>query len=168
LRIIFATGCIIIIKVGENMKIPDDNRQVLFGGIFILANKLQYVADRKVAGLSAKQWFLLRTLEDMPTEPPPTITSLAEETDTTRQNNAKMLEILSRHGYVSLTDNPNDQRSRRVKITDKGQRMLGAMAAGSADFFAELFSGIGDDECKAAARAIIKMIDNLTKMQEGS
>ena len=148
------------------MKIPNNNQHILFGGIFILANKLQHVAEQKVEGLSVKQWFLLRTLQDMPTEPAPTITSLANETDTTRQNATKMLEILHRDGYVVIADNPRDGRSSTIEITEQGRQMLGAMAAGSARFFHELFAGIDNKDLGIAAEVIIKMIDKLNKMQE--
>lgn len=148
------------------MKIPQNSQYVLFGGNFILANKMQWVADRKVEGLSSKQWFLLRTLYDIPQDPPPTITLLAQETDTTRQNVAKMLEVLQRQGCVEMGDNPNDHRSRTVKISAQGLQMLNSMAEQSQNFFKGLFAGIGREECEAAAKVTVKMIENLCKMQE--
>ena len=148
------------------MKIPENNQYVLFGGAFVLANKMQYVADRKVEGLSTKQWFLLRTLQDMPGEPAPTITSLAKEADTTRQNTAKMLEILCRQGDVAMRNNPCDHRSSLVELTGQGRQKLGAMAAESAAFFRELFKDIDDEDCKTAAKVLIQMVSALNKMQE--
>ena len=148
------------------MKIPENSQYVLFGGTFVLANKMQYVADRKVGGLSTKQWFLLRTLQDMPSEPAPTITSLARETDTTRQNTAKMLEILRRQGYVILKNNPHDHRSSIVELTGQGKRTLGVMAAESEAFFRELFKDIDDQDCETAAKVLIQMVSALNKMQE--
>ena len=148
------------------MKIPNNSQYILFGGAFILANKLRLVAEQKVEGLSVKQWFLLRTLQDMPTEPAPTITSLAKETDTTRQNAAKMLAILHRGGYVVIADSPSDGRSSAIEITEQGRQMLGTMAAKSAGFIRELFSGISREDLDIAANVIIKMIDKLNKMQE--
>jgi DNA-binding MarR family transcriptional regulator len=149
------------------MKIPKNSQYVLFGGTFILANKLQYVADRKVEGLSVKQWFLLRVLHDMPPEPAPTVTMLAKETDTTRQNAAKMLDLLQRDGYVIISDNPHDGRSSTIAITEQGRQILGTMASASAGFFRELFANISNDECEAAAKVVIKMIDKLNEMQKG-
>lgn len=148
------------------MKIPENNQYILFGGNFILANKMQLVADKTVTGLSTKQWFLLRNLSDMPLTPAPTITMLAKETDTSRQNVTKMLEVLARQGCVVLQDNPADHRSRTVAITEAGQKMLRDMANQSQDFFADLFDGINVEECAVAAKVTIKMIENLTKMQE--
>lgn len=148
------------------MRIPENNQYVLFGGSFVLANKMQWVAERTVEGLSTKQWFLLRSLLDMPKEPMPTITSLAKETDTSRQNVTKMLEVLQRQGCVMLGDNPNDHRSRTVEMTEHGLQILGTMAKQSQGFFEDLFVGISDEECAVAAHVAIKMIENLSRMQE--
>lgn len=148
------------------MKIPDNRQYVLFGGTFVLANKLQVVADKRVKGLSTKQWFLLRNLSDLPTCPPPTITTLARETDTTRQNVSKMLEVLARQNYVQLENSTEDHRSQTVSLTDTGAQTLRQVAKEAAPFFTELFSGISEAECAAAAEVIIKLIENLNRMQE--
>lgn len=148
------------------MKIPENKQYVLFGGTFLLANKLQLVADKMVHGLSTKQWFLMRNLQDMPKEPPPTVTMLAKQTDTTRQNVSKMLEPLVRQGYISLSHNPQDNRSQIVEISPGGAVALKKAAADSGPFFAQLFAGVSPQECEAAALVVIKLIDNLYKMQE--
>ena len=148
------------------MKVPKNKQYILFGGNFVLANKMQWVADRCVGGLTSKQWFLLRTLSDMPQAPPTTITSLAQETDTTRQNVTKLLEVLARQGCVKLEENPQDHRSRRVLMTEKGHKLLRSMAEQSGDFFQGLFAGIGEEEVAAAAAVTLKMIENLNKMQQ--
>lgn len=148
------------------MKIPENNQYVLFGGAFILANKLQSVADKKSIGLSTKQWFLMRNLQDLSTESPPTITMLAKETDTSRQNVSKMLSTLQKQGYVILRDSEADRRSQTVEMTIKGKEMLEQMAGRSTYFFAELFNGISGEEIEAAAKVVIKLIENLKKMQE--
>lgn len=148
------------------MKIPENKQYVLFGGTFLLANKLQLVTDKKVKGLSTKQWFLLRNLHDMPTDPLPTITELANETDTSRQNITKMLLTLQKQDYVVLRDNPKDRRSQTVELTLDGKKALGQMANESVPFFNELFSGISEADCEVAADVMIKLINNLYKMQE--
>lgn len=148
------------------MKIPENKQYVLFGGTFVLANKLQVVADKMVQGLSTKQWFLLRNLSELPTNPPPTITTLAKETDTSRQNVSKMLEVLHRQGYVALQGSSEDHRSQSVLLTELGRQILRQMAQEAAPFFSELFTGISEDECVAAANVVLKLIGNLYKMQE--
>ena len=103
------------------MKIPENNQYILFGGVFILANKLQLVADKKAHGLSTKQWFLMRNLQDLSMEAPPTITMLAKETDTSRQNVSKMLLTLQKQGFVTLRGSETDRRSQTVEMTIKGK-----------------------------------------------
>lgn len=148
------------------MKIPENKQYVMFGGTFVLANKLQMVADKKVHGLSTKQWFLLRNLSDLPADPPPTITILAKETNTSRQNVSKMLEVLQRQGYVKLQNNAKDQRSQSVVLTESGTQVLRRVAQEAVPFFKELFSGITKEECAVSAGVILKLIGNLYKMQE--
>lgn len=132
----------------------------------MLANKLQAVADKRVSDLSTKQWFLLRNLIDLPVDPPPTITMLAKETDTSRQNVRKMLEVLERQGYVTLNKSQADHRSQTVTLTKCGGQVLGKVAKEAQPFFEELFSGLTDEECEASAGVIVKIIDNLNRMQE--
>ena len=148
------------------MKIPENKQFILFGGIFVLANKLQAVADKTVQGLSTKQWFLLRSLSDMPMEQPPTITLLAKTTDTSRQNTSKMLEVLQRQGYVDLQYNELDHRSQSVVLTDKGTQILRQMAQNSVPFFTELFSNLTTQECEVAAEVVVKLIKKLNQTQE--
>lgn len=148
------------------MKIPDNKKYVLFGGAFVLANKLQAVADKRVYGLSTKQWFLLRNLSELPTNPPTTITALARETDTSRQNVSKMLEALQRPGYVILRNSAEDRRSQTVEITEAGRKILCEVAQAASPFFAEYFNGIEQEEIEAASAVILKLINNLYKMQE--
>lgn len=148
------------------MKTPENKQYVLFGGTFVLANKLQVVADKMVQGLSTKQWFLLRNLSELPTNPPPTITTLAKETDTSRQNVSKMLEVLHRQGYVALQDSSEDHRSQSVILTELGRQILRQMEQEAAPFFTKLFTGISEEECVAAADVVLKLIGNLYKMQE--
>lgn len=148
------------------MKPPENKQYVLFGGTFVLANKMQLVADRMMEGLSVKQWFVLRTLLDMPTQPPPTIHEVAAETDTSRQNTAKMLETLQKQGYVDIGPSETDGRSRAVRITAEGRRMTAQSREGSGAFFAQLFAGIPGEECATAAKVLMQMAENLDKMKE--
>lgn len=148
------------------MKKPDNPRHLLFGGIFVLANKLQVVGDKEVEGLSAKQWFLLRNIIEMPQNPPPTVTQIAAEMDTTRQNIAKMLEAAGRDGMVSLTTNAQDRRSHDVKITDKGKQYVAQSDKNAQLFLNNLFAGIEQEKLDIAGGVVVKMLENLQAMQD--
>ena len=148
------------------MKTPKNPWYILFGGTFVLANKLQAVGDHVVQGISTKQWFLLRNLIELPEDPPPTISRVAKEVDSTRQNVTKILEVLEREGYVSLEKSRSDHRSLSVRITGKGREKLKQAEAGAQGFFAHLFEGITPEDRDAAGKVLLQMVGNLQKMQE--
>jgi DNA-binding MarR family transcriptional regulator len=148
------------------LNIPDRADYLLFGGTFILANKLQVVGDKMVEGLSTKQWFLVRTILDLPSEPPPTMTQIAREMDSTRQNVAKMLETMERDGLVTLESVDFDRRSRRVRVTVLGRSHARRVAENAEGFLAHLFDGLEQSELQAAGNVVLKMIENLTEMQD--
>lgn len=148
------------------MKPPDDPRYLLFGGTFVLANKLQVVGDKLVGGLSTKQWFLLRNLVDLPKDPPPTINQIAQEMDSTRQNIAKMLELLEREGFVVIEKNTADLRSRSVRITESGLNQAKQTAENAQGFLDRLFRDIKSEERDVASSVLLKMVRNLQEIQE--
>lgn len=147
------------------MKPPENAKYLLFGGTFVLANKLQFVGDRMVEGLSTKQWFLLRSMSELPQDPPPTITQIARETDTSRQNIAKMLEAMERQGLVTLAGSSLDRRSRSVRITPAGWEQIRQTTDNARSFLDRLYGGIEQKDLEAAGAVLQKMIENLQRMQ---
>lgn len=145
---------------------PINPQYILFGGTFVLANKLQYVGDKHYAEVSLKQWFLLRTLSDMPKTPSPTISQLAAEMDATRQNTAKMLGPLQAKGYVSLASNPADKRSQSITLTPLGMQCLQNAAAQNQGFLTNIFANIPPQNIATAAQVLVQMVQNLERMKE--
>ncbi len=148
------------------MNAPENSKYLLFGGTFVLANKLQFVGDMFVEGLSTKQWFLLRNLIDMPDDPPLTITQIALAMDSTRQNITKMLEAMEREGLVTLEDSVSDRRSRSVRITESGLDCAKQTALNAQNFLDRLYGGITQAELDTAGEVLKKMVKNLQSMQE--
>lgn len=148
------------------MKPPKNPWYILFGGTFVLANKLQAVGDHVVQGLSTKQWFLLRNIVELPQDPPPTISQVAKEVDSTRQNVTKILGVLEREGYVSVEKSQSDHRSLGVRITGKGREKLKQAEADAQGFFVHLFAGIAPEDRDTAGKVLLQMVGNLQKMQE--
>lgn len=121
------------------MKIPQNTQYVLFGGSFVLANKLQLVAGQKYRGFRPSSGFAAQ-FKGPACRPAPTITTLAKETDTSRQNVSKMLEVLQRQGYVVLQGSTKDHRSQTVSMTSAGHGALQQMAAQAAPFLTSCFA----------------------------
>lgn len=148
------------------MRIPENTRYVLFGGTFMLANRLQLVGDRFTDGFSIKQWFLLRNLVEMPTSPPPTIAQVAQAMDSTRQNTAKMLGSMQRVGLVTLGKSKVDLRRRTVCITPLGHECLAKATKVSQPFLDQVYADIDEADRAIAAKVLIKMADNLQNLMD--
>ncbi|MGL6197868.1 MAG: MarR family winged helix-turn-helix transcriptional regulator [Lachnospiraceae bacterium] len=148
------------------MRPPENNKYLLFGGTFVLANKLQFVGDKLVNGISTKQWFLLRNLLELGQDAAPTITQIAHEMDSTRQNITKMLEKMERDGFVAIDVNDSDHRSRSVRITELGKMHVAQSAENAQSFLDRLFDGITSEERDSAGSVMKKMVQNLEIMQE--
>lgn len=148
------------------MKAPENTKYLLFGGTFLLANKLQAAGDKLVKGLPVKQWFFLRNAMELPQDPPPTITLIAQSMNSTRQNAAKMLETLEREGYVETEPGQQDRRSRSVRITQQGFQSMKETTENAQDFLERLYEGIGREDREIAGKVLIQMVHNLDKMQQ--
>lgn len=148
------------------MNLPDNTKKLLFGGTFVLSNKLQLVSSKLVKGLTPKQFFLLLELIQMSEKSTVTLTQLAKNMDSSRQNVVKMLEILERDKLVTLENSETDHRSRNVTITTKGRLRVQETEKNGEAFITALFEDISEEEREAAGNVILKMFHNLEKMQE--
>lgn len=68
---------------------------------------------------------------------------LAEETDMTRQATNYLLGQLEQLGYLVRQDDPDDGRSRRVELTERGHAAQQTMRAAMSTFEAELERDLG-------------------------
>lgn len=146
------------------MNAPENPRHLLFGGTFILANKLQFAGDKSVVGLTTKQWFLLMNLRELSKVSVPSVNELASTMNTTRQNIAKMLDTMEKEGLVSVSQSAQDKRIKEVVITKKGQRLAKQSEKDSQEFRNKLFVDITEDELATASQVTLKMIENLERI----
>lgn len=146
------------------MKAPENPRHLLFGGTFILANKLQFAGDKSVNGLTTKQWFLLMNLRELSKVSVPSVNELASTMNTSRQNIAKMLDTMEKEGLVSVSQSAQDKRVKEVFITKKGQQLAKQSEKESQDFRDKVFTGITDNELAIASQVTLKMIENLERI----
>ncbi|MEJ8572330.1 MarR family transcriptional regulator [Microbaculum marinum] len=60
-----------------------------------------------------------------------------------------LVERLVHSGLIERNANEADRRAVRVRLTDEGRRVFSVMAAEHADWIAEFFDGLGEDEQEA-------------------
>lgn len=94
------------------------------------------------------------------------ITAVANEIRSSRQNTTKLLEQLSRKGFVALFQSEKDKRSRNVRLTNKGGKELARISQVGNLFVEEVFAGISEEEINAGKILFQKMIQNMDQMKE--
>lgn len=146
--------------------IEDLEREMfIFGSIFLLSNKLQTVIDHGLSeyGLTAKQWFLMATLEEFFPEPP-TIKAIADMIGSSHQNVKQLALKLEKNGFVKLEKDEKDKRAMKVILTEKSMQLGKSRNSENIKFFSELFSSVKEKEIQAMYEGFRKLIHKVNDM----
>lgn len=84
---------------------------------------------------------------------------LAAELGMSKQAVNYLLGALERAGYVRRADDPDDRRSRRVELTDRGETVRQTIRATVADIEEELASELGDRAFAQLRTLLVKLND---------
>ncbi len=88
----------------------------------------------------------------------PTITALAESLGMTQQGASKQVRDLESLGYVERVGVPGDQRTRRVRLTARGQGLLATARRARADLEAEILEQVGVRNLRAAKMVLAALL----------
>jgi len=92
---------------------------------------------------------------------PPAQRELAEQLHISPAAVAMSLKSLERGGYIEKRMDPEDQRCKRVSITEKGSQALATCFQVSARVEERMFDGFTPEECRQLADYHWKMLRNL-------
>lgn len=73
----------------------------------------------------------------------------------------RLLDRLSRDGYIERRDSPDDRRTKRVHLTRKSQRIIREIREVVKEVRQELLSGITEKELRAGASLLGRIRDKL-------
>lgn len=144
-------------------RLPDNDAYFVFGSLPVVGNLIQTRGDRITREVTFKQWTLLLVVRDMP--PGSSVTQIAAQHGSSRQNIKRMLDVLMRRGYVSVRPDPEDRRGYRVDLTEPGRRLMASVSEVGGRFVAEIFEGIDPADLAAARRVLWQLIENLQTME---
>ncbi len=142
-----------------------EDKAHVFGGIFILANRLQILGDKFDEELTLKQWLLLIGIMKN-TETAPTISEVASFIGNSRQNVKKMAVILVKKGFISLEKDLKDARILRINITSKCQNHFKQRESRELEFFENLYQGFDTNLLKGLNNGITKLAENIMEMEK--
>ena len=94
----------------------------------------------------------------------PTANELAKTMGCTRQNVKEILNSLEKKQFIRLEVDQEDKRKRRVYLTENALHMTDKYQEKETIFMKYLFEGISDEEIDSAYNIIMKIEDNLKRM----
>ena len=132
----------------------------LFGMIFMLAQRWQYIGDRELkdSGVTTKQWFLLVTLHAL-FDAPPNLNELALTMGSTRQNVKQLAINLEKQGFIEIYQDMHDKRVQRFKLTPKNQTFWDKRADSDDRFIKSLFAELPAGEIQMTRKTIKALMD---------
>lgn len=119
----------------------------VFGSIFLLSQKLQYITDYELGknDLTTKQFLVLAAV-DTAFDDPPTLNEVAMALSTSHQNVKQLANQLRKKGFMEYMKDPSDRRKLLLKTTEKNRVFWDNHAKENMDFFKKLFGELSRDE----------------------
>ncbi len=144
-----------------------DDQHYLFGGLFVVSNKLDTLLERELSQfeMTSKQWFLLLNLGVLFVSPP-TMKEVAQALGTSHQNVKQLALKLEQKGLLAMEKDPHDARVTRLKLTEKNQIFWEQTEAKGLAFINAVFQGIAATDLAAARRVIQQLWTNLSGLEE--
>lgn len=143
------------------------NPQFIMGALFVVTNKLDTMLERslKEFNITSRQWFLSIVLDSIFMEPP-TIKQVAKQMGCSHQNVKQVALKLKEKRLLQMQKDENDQRVTRMSLTQESDKLWQRMSPKDTDFIADLFEDIDEDDLNKARTVLLKMTENLDKMDE--
>ena len=137
----------------------------LFGSIFLLSQKLQYITDYELGkyDLTTKQFLVLAAV-DTAFNHPPTLNEVAIVLSTSHQNVKQLANQLEKKGFLELVNDPSDRRKLLMRTTEKNRAFWDSHADANMDFFRKLFSELSREEVEQIYLLLSKLMASFDKL----
>lgn len=137
----------------------------VFGSIFLLSQKLQYITDYELGkhGLTTKQFLVLAAV-DTGFDHSPTLNEVAMVLSTSHQNVKQLANQLEKKGFMVLEKDPSDKRKLLLKTTKKNRVFWDSHAEENMLFFKKLFSELSTEDVKQLYLLLSKLMASFDKL----
>ena len=136
----------------------------LFFRLYQCANMLHKTGSRAVEeeGLSTQQWAVLGALSRDKATKGVSIGELARYLMVSRQNLSGLISRMERDGHVRVEPDPNDRRSRVVKMTTPGKRIWEVEAQPKIRaYYADVLGDFSINDMTHALHYLLKLLENM-------
>lgn len=139
----------------------------LYGKIFLLARRLEYIVDKELArdNLTTKQFLMIAVIEKVFDEPP-AINEVADALGSTHQNVKQMANQLERRGFLRIERDRRDRRVLRLNVTEKNRAYWDSRAEDHERFIMEIFSDLDEDGVRSLHSETMKLLDSVNGLYD--
>jgi MarR family 2-MHQ and catechol resistance regulon transcriptional repressor len=146
--------------------------ELAFRELWRVIGKLKRIAEPRFArfGISPAQWGILRCIQrfEVDGREPPRVTDLSENLLVKPPSVSAVVDRLERMDLVARGPTSDDQRSRRVRLTENGRRLVEQVLAGHADWIRMLMAGLNGTEQTELLRMLKKLGVHLEPLVQGA
>ncbi len=139
----------------------------LFFRLYQCANMLHKTGSRALEGegLTTQQWAVLGALSRPQAEAGMKLGDLARYLMVSRQNLAGVVGRLERDGRVESADDPQDGRSRLIRLTAGGRQVWQKKALPKIHaYYGEALEGFSINDIVHSLHYLLKMLENMEKI----
>lgn len=136
----------------------------VFFRLYQCANMLHKTGSRAVEslGLTTQQWAVLGALSREEAARGMGIGELARYLMVTRQNLSGLVGRMERDGHVEMTPDPEDRRSRLVRMTPEGARVWRDDAPALIhQYYGQALVGFSEGDMAHVLHYLLKLLDNM-------
>lgn len=143
-----------------------EDKQFVFGTLFVITNKLQTLLDRIFANynMTTKQWFLSTALESL-FDSPPTLKEVADAVGYSHQNVKQVALKLQQKDFLKIEKDKYDGRAIRLELTEKSDLFWEKMQKSGEEFLTDIYKDLNNEELAVLRKSIIKILKNLDEME---
>ena len=142
-----------------------DKQGYIFGQLFILANRIQYLGDQFDEQISLKQWGLLAALSKFEGGSA-SIGQAATFLGSSGQNVKKMAVILERKGFITIHTDEKDSRSVKLTLTENAIEHAKSREEREGYFLEKLFQGMDENLLEVMCVGLKQLEENIKQMEE--
>ena len=139
----------------------------LFFRLYQCANMLHKTGSRAVEaeGLTTQQWAVLGAVSRPEAARGMGINELARYLMVSRQNLSGVVARMERAGHLQLVADPQDRRSRLVRLTPSGRVLWQTQALPKIHgYYRQALDGFSVNDCAHALHYLLKMLDNMKRL----
>jgi DNA-binding MarR family transcriptional regulator len=151
----------------KKLKLEMANR--LFFRLYQCANMLHKTGSRAIEeeGLTTQQWAVLGALSREEAHHGMSIGELARYLMLSRQNLSGVIGRMERDGHLHTAADPNDRRSRLVRMTPSGQQVwLNFALPKIHDYYSQVLQDFSLNDTVHAVHYLLKILHNMQRLDQ--